>query len=161
MRSLLFACVLVLAGCAAFGASSTAKAQEAMRECNAHARFGRMVVAAEAVRPTERDAFLQRRLGWGSVVQIADSELLGMKMTDKSEAVCWVRVSWYRVQDGELRQTTIRQTWREKATSEDWELVAENREAGDIGLLGEHVEVLAPSEPRHAQFPTVRIGGTD
>jgi hypothetical protein len=152
---------VVVSGCAAIGATSTAKATEAMRDCNAHARFGRMVVAAEAVRPTERDAFLDRRKGWGANVQIADSEMLGMKLVEK-EATCWVRISWYRLEDGELRQTTIRQTWHEKKASEDWELTAENREAGDIGLLGEAVQVLTPSEPRaHAQFPTVRIGGTD
>jgi len=153
---------LFFAGCNAFGTGGAAKAQTAMRECNAHARFGRMIVAAEAVKPNEREAFLKRRQGWGEIVQIADSELLGMKLVSSDEAVCWVRVAWYRASDGELRTTTIRQTWREKKMSEDWELTAENREGGDIGLLGENVEVLRPTEPRaHAQFPTVRIGASD
>src|SRR5262245_58368333 len=150
--------LLGLVGCNAFGAGQSAKAQEAMRECNAHARFGRMIVAAAAVKNGERDSFLQRRQGWGSTVQIADSELLGMKLDGNDEATCWVRVSWYLVQDGELRQTTIRQTWHEKKMSQDWELTAERREAGEIGLLGERVDV-APSQQRpHAQFPTIRIG---
>ena len=150
--------LLFLVGCNAFGAGQSSKAQEAMRECNAHARFGRMIVAAAAVKSGERESFLERRQGWGSTVQIADSELLGMKLDGNDEATCWVRVSWYRVQDGELRQTTLRQTWHEKKTSQDWELIAERREAGEMGLLGEHVDIATPQPRPHAQFPAIRIG---
>jgi hypothetical protein len=140
--------------------SGVAKATVAMRDCNAHARFGRMVVAAEMVKPTEREKFMERRAQWGSGVQIADSEVLGMNMPSKEEAVSFVRVSWYRLSDGELRQTTIKQRWRE--VKDDWLLVSEERAGGEIGLLGEHVEVLAPHEARvNAQFPSVRIGGTE
>jgi hypothetical protein len=149
----LWICLLAL-GC---NTSGVAKATSAIRDSNAHARFGRMIVAAEMVKPEERDKFLERRLLWGSNVQIADSEVLGMTMPTKEEAVAFVRVSWYRLEDGELRQTTIKQRWRE--VKEDWLLVAEERAGGDIGLLGEHVEVLAPREPRaNVQFPSVRIG---
>ena len=144
----------LLIGC---NTSNVAKATSSIRDANAHARFGRMIVAAEMVKADQRDKFLERRQLWGSNVQIADSEVLGMNMPTKEEAVAFVRVSWYRLEDGELRQTTIKQRWRE--VKDDWMLVAEERAGGDIGLLGEHVEVLAPKEPRaNAQFPSIRIG---
>ena len=146
--------VFFLVGC---NTSSVAKATNAIRDNNAHARFGRMVVAAETVKPEIRDDYMQKRAQWGASVQIADSEVLGMNMPSKEEAVAFIRVSWYRLEDGELRLTTIKQRWRE--VKDDWMLVAEERAGGDIGLLGERVEVLAPKEPRvNAQFPSVRIG---
>jgi len=144
----------LLLGC---NTSNVAKATVAIRDSNAHARFGRMIVAAEMVKADQRDKFLERRQLWGSNVQIADSEILGMTMPKKDEAIAFVRVSWYRLEDGELRQTTIKQRWVE--VKDDFLLASEERAGGDIGLLGEHVEVLAPKEPRpNAQFPSIRIG---
>lgn len=157
MRRLSLVFALLLAAC---NTSNVAKATAAMRDCNAHARFGRMVVAAEMVEPKGRDKFLERRSQWGAGVQIADSEILGMTMPSKEEAVAFVRVSWYRLEDGELRLTTIKQRWKE--VKDDWLLASEERAGGDIGLLGERVEVLAPREPRaNVQFPSVRIGAAD
>ena len=160
-------CALAVSFAVACGGTSgqqIAKAQEAMVDMNAHARFGRMEVAAEHVKPAEREGFLKRRTGWGSAVQIADSEIVGMQVGQgaKDEAVSYVRVSWYRVADGELRSTTVRQKWKVEGARGDWYLTAEERIGGDAGLLGERVEVLAPETPRaHAQFPTVRIGAQD
>lgn len=147
--------ILVL--CVGCNTSGVAKATVAIRDNNAHARFGRMVVAAETVKADAREKYMERRAQWGASVQIADSEVLGMNMPAKDEAVAFVRVSWYRLEDGELRLTTIKQRWRE--VKDDWLLVSEERAGGDIGLLGERVEVLTPREPRvNAQFPSVRIG---
>lgn len=167
MRNLLLSCALCVAGAVACGGGSgqqIAKAQEAMVDLNAHARFGRMEVAAERVTPPEREAFLRRRAGWGSAVQIADSELVGMQVgrEAKDEAVAYVRVSWYRLTDGELRATTVRQKWKVTGLRGDWFLASEDRIGGDAGLLGERVEVLTPDAPHvHAQFPTVRIGAQE
>lgn len=166
-NSVMISCALLVAGALACGGTSgqqIAKAQEAMVDLNAHSRFGRMEVAAEHVKPAEREAFLERRAGWGSAVQIADSEIVGMQVGQgaKDEAIAYVRVSWYRVADGELRATTVRQKWKVEGMRGDWFLTKEDRIGGDAGLLGEKVEVLTPDAPRvHAQFPTVRIGARE
>jgi hypothetical protein len=167
MRTPVVFCALVVAGALACGGTSgqqIAKAQEAMVDLNAHSRFGRMEVAAEHVKPSEREGFLKRRTGWGSTVQIADSEIVGLQVGQgaKDEAVAYVRLSWYRVADGELRSTTVMQKWKVEGVRGDWYLIGEERIGGDAGLLGERVDVLTPDTPRvHAQFPTVRIGAQD
>jgi hypothetical protein len=70
-----------------------------------------------------------------------------------------VRVAWYRPDQQELRMTTLTQSWRDK---DGWQLVAERRLEGDVGLLGEPVVYEAPRDPPSAsQFPTVRLQGLD
>jgi hypothetical protein len=64
-------------------------------------------------------------------------------------------VAWYRIDQGDLRQTTLRQSWHDEKG--EWRLVDEASADGDLGLLGEPVQD-APSRPKNAQFPTVRLG---
>jgi hypothetical protein len=69
-----------------------------------------------------------------------------------------VHVSWYTPEQQELRSTLLQQTWHNKTDS--WQLMAETRMDGDIGLLGESVVVEAPTERKvPSQFPTIRLGG--
>src|SRR5260221_8038152 len=89
--------------CIGCNVSSVAKATVAIRDNNAHARFGRMIVAAETVKADQREKYMERRAQWGASIQIADSEVLGMTMPTKDEAVAFIRVSWYRLETGELR----------------------------------------------------------
>jgi hypothetical protein len=68
-----------------------------------------------------------------------------------------VRVGWYRVAEGDLRTTIVRQHWHRFRSG--WLLDGEERADGDIGALGEAVEVLQPEAPsKAAQFATVRLG---
>lgn len=134
--------------------------QEAASELNVNARFGRMEMAAEHVAPTAKEQFFERRKAWGNRVRVADYEMAGMRMAKGgSDAEMIVRIAWYRVDEGDLRQTTVRQKWHDFKGS--WKLTEETRIDGDIGLLGEHVQQVAPAHtgPRHAQFPTIRLGG--
>jgi hypothetical protein len=147
----------LLAGC--LGHNSRNQAQEAVLDLNEHARFGRMTVAMSRVDDAARETFAKQHAGWGSQVQIADYEVVGLDVGDKDTAASYVRISWYRA-DGELHGTTLRQDW--KKGKGDWKLVKEERADGDIGLLGERVEVLAPDAPRStAQFPSLRIGASE
>src|SRR5262249_35310 len=70
-----------------------------------------------------------------------------------------VKIAWYRADEGDLRQTTLRQKWHDFKGS--WKLTEETRIDGDIGLLGERVQHVAPAPAstgaRHAQFPTIRL----
>lgn len=158
----LFALTLPLLslGCPLGHQSPGARAQEAASELNLNARFGRMSLAAEHVSPKAREAFFRRRKGWGGRIRVADYELSGMKMAkSESEADVFVHVAWYRVDEGDLRSTTLKQKWKDMKGA--WQLVDEERLDGDLGLLGEPiVRVENPDAgPRNAHFPTIRLGG--
>lgn len=134
--------------------------QEAAQELNVNARFGRMEMAAEHVAPTAKEQFFERRKAWGNRVRVADYEVAGMRLAKGDEdAEMIVKIAWYRVDEGDLRQTTVRQKWHDFKGA--WKLTEETRIDGDVGLLGERIQQVAPSQngPRHAQFPTIRLGG--
>lgn len=149
----------LLCGCPVAHQSSAARAQEAASELNVNARFGRMEMAAERVAPKAKEQFFERRKAWGGRIRVADYEMAGMRfMKNEEDAEMLVKVAWYRVDEGDLHTTTLRQKWHD--FKGDWKLVEETRVDGDVGLLGEHVVPVAPpSGPRHAQFPTIRLGG--
>jgi hypothetical protein len=137
--------------------SGPARAQEAARELNVNARFGRMELASEHVAPKAREAFFQRRRTWGGAIRVADYEMAGMRMQGEEDAEMFVRIAWYRIDEGDLHVTTLRQKWHD--FKGDWRLVEETRSDGDIGLLGEPIVTVAPPEGRkNAHFPTVRLG---
>lgn len=125
-------------------------------ELNLNTRFGRMEIAAEQVSPPARDQFFQTRRAWGGPIRIADYELAGLKMQGDEKAEVYVKIAWYRVAEGDLRTSTLKQKWQ--AFKGDWKLVEEARLDGDVGLLGEAVPDPMPSFPRRQQFPTIRLG---
>lgn len=148
----------LLAGCPA-PPNALARARQTAQEFNLDARFGRGELVLEKVAPAERDEFALHHRAWGTDVRLADVQLEGMKAEDEHVVDVFVRVAWYRPTEQELKQTTIKQRWHDKA--DDWQLVGEQRMDGDVGLLGEKVVYEAPSAPKPpAQFPTVRLSGT-
>jgi hypothetical protein len=150
-----FAAAAVLSGCPA-PPTAIARGQQVASEFNQDARFGHTELSMEHVAPSAREAFAAGRRAWGTGLHVADLELQGMKPEGEHELDVFVRVSWYRPEEQELRSTTVKQVWRDEG---GWQLTAENRLDGDVGLLGETVvyQVPNPSRPR-AQFPTVRLG---
>lgn len=158
MRKALVASLpLLFTACAAMQQSPAARAQEAAQEMNLNTKFGRMELAAERVSPKAKDTFFERHRGWGGKVRVADYELQGLRMKAEDEAEVMVRVAWFRIDEGDLRTTTLKQKWHD--FKGDWKLVEESRVDGDVGLLGEPVEPPPPrTGPRNAQFPTIRIG---
>lgn len=156
--SLVSASSLALLGCPAMQQTPGVKAQEAANELNVNTRFGRMELAAEKVAPKARDAFFQARKGWGGRLRVADVELAGLKLKNESDAEVFVKVAWYVVDEGDLHVTTVRQSWHD--FKGDWKLVEEVRTDGEVGLLGETIERVAPKGPRNVQFPTVRLGAS-
>ncbi|MEB2310337.1 MAG: hypothetical protein OZ921_09335 [Sorangiineae bacterium] len=127
---------------------------DAARELNMAARFGRMDVAMGRASKTSRDVFLQRRASWGRDLRVLEIELAGLSMRDSHHAVVSVDVQWMRVNESSLRVTRLAQVWSDEDGS--WQLQRERRMAGDLGLFGEQVEVLAP-ERRDAHFETITI----
>lgn len=150
---------LVLTGCPFGQQSPAARAQEAANELNVHMRFGRMELAAEHVVPAARQAFLERRKTWGGHIRVADYEFAGFHMKGDNDAEMLVKIAWYRIDEGDLRVTTLKQKWH--AFKGDWKLVDELRSDGDIGLLGEaRSPSTATTAGRNVHFPTIRLGST-
>lgn len=150
---------LLALSCALGGQSKPARAQEAALELNLNARFGRMELAAERVAPKARDAFFDKRKGWGTTIRVADYDMTGLRML-KGEEDCEtvVRVAWYRASENDLHTTTLKQKWHD--FKGDWKLTDETRVDGDIGLIGEPATPAAtgPATARRAQFPTITLG---
>jgi hypothetical protein len=134
-----------------------ARAQEAANEMNTQTRFGRIEIAVDSVLPDKREAFVKRRRAWGNRVRIADIELAGVRLQGDKDADVMVRVAWYRVDEQELRTTTLEQRW--KTSRGEWKLSDERRADGDIGLIGEQVYIERPADTGPVQFKTVHIGG--
>jgi len=129
---------------------------DAARELNLAARFGRLDVASERASNAARKSFLERRRHWGNELRVVDIDLSGLSLPDPEHAEVMVNVSWMRMSEGMLRNTVVVQHW----SNEDygWQLTREKRVAGDLGLFGETVVVLAP-EPQpdvHYQTHTIR-----
>lgn len=155
-----------LSGCAVVAPmSASARAQETASELNTNSRFGRLELATEHVDPAQREAFLGRHKSWGNAIRVADYEMAGFKMKGDNDAETLVRVSWYRIENGDLHNTLIKQSW--KQVKGDWRLVEEVRADGDAGLIGDPapppvVDPNAPPPPKKpTQFPTIRLGSTE
>jgi hypothetical protein len=136
--------------------SAPARAQEAATELNVNTRFGRMELAAEHVAPEHREAFFTRRKSWGGNIRVADYEMAGFKMKGESDAEMVVKVAWYRVDQGDLRITFLKQKWHDFKGA--WRLVDEARAEGDVGLIGEPTPAPAAPPGPPARFPTIRLG---
>ncbi len=70
-----------------------------------------------------------------------------------------------RVENGDLRNTLIKQSWKQVKGA--WRLTEEVRAEGDAGLIGDPVPA-GPTEgdgaslpKKPAQFPTIRLGSTE
>ncbi len=138
--------------------SPPARAQEAATELNINTRFGRMELAAERVAPAAREAFLARRRAWGGNVRVADYEMASFRMKGEADAEMVVKVAWYRIDEGDLRVTMLKQKWHDFRG--DWRLVDEHRAEGDVGLIGEPApaDTARTTSKKGGQFPTIRLG---
>ena len=143
-------CALSLGACV-MPPSASEKASDAARELNLSARFGNMDVAAKKASNAARADFIQRHAQWGGEIRIVDVELAGMNMPDSDHAVFEITYSWMRNSESSMRSTRVIQHW--SSLNGAWALESEKRGAGDVGLFGEHVEVLRPTQ-RNAQFAT-------
>ena len=136
--------------------SGPALMQQTAQQFNFDMRFGRTEAAMEQIAPKYADEFVKRHRGWGSAVHVTDAETVSMRPKGPENYDVSVRVGWYRAEEGDLHTTMLKQKWH--LYPRGWLLDAEERVEGDIGALGENVEVVAPDLPsRNVQFPTVRL----
>ena len=145
---------LVLFGCG--GSFSPAqRVQDAVHDLSNAVRFGNMGMAIERVSPSERQPFIKRHARWGTAIRIVDCEVLGIALRDRDRADVTLSVGWQRVEESEMRSTQIAQKW--KSEKGNWLLSGEERMGGDVGLLGEQVDVIRPPSGQDAQFRTITI----
>jgi hypothetical protein len=128
---------------------------EVARDFNVATRFGRMDVAMEHTSEALQREFTEHHADWGGEIRVLDVELSRLKLEDTSSAEVFVDVSWVRMNEGMLRATRLKQRWENPGGG--WKLSAEERQSGDIGLLGESVVVLRPEGPRDVHFPVKTI----
>lgn len=134
------------------------KAREAAQEYAVQIRFGRMDMAAERVGQSYRERFTQQHGTWGSGVRILDCELAGLSLRNRDHADTLLNIGWQRIDDTDVRSTQIIQHWQDEKGN--WTLVGEDRNAGDVGLLGEsNVVVERADRSGRTQFPSITIGG--
>jgi hypothetical protein len=139
-----------LAGCFPLGAPSQ-QISDIARDVNVATRFGRMDVAMEHTAESHRVEFMRTRADWGTELRVLDVELSKMELKTPESAEVFVDVNWVRMDEGLLRSTRLKQHWQNSGN--DWQLDAEERLSGDVGLLGEQVVVLRPETPRDVHFP--------
>ena len=148
-------CVLVSA--CAMPPTGAQRAQQTAQDFNLDSRFGRNELVLPRVDPAARDEYTLHHRAWGTGVRVADIEMMGMKPHGDADVDVFIHVSWYRMEEQDLRSTTLKQSWHSK--SDAWMLVSEKRMDGDLGLLGEAIVVQSPDTPRSSpQFPTIRLG---
>lgn len=126
------------------------KANEAAREMNMAARWGRMDIALERADPENIDDFMKRHAKWHGEIRIIDTELAGLVLVEPTKAEAEVDVSWTLDDDTNLRVTRIHQHWRSKEGK--WYVYKEKRQSGAEGLFGEPVE--RKEKPKDTHFPT-------
>ncbi|MFO0679074.1 MAG: hypothetical protein U0169_21275 [Polyangiaceae bacterium] len=136
--------------------SRQARAQEAARELNLNARFGRTELVMERVAPASRIQYAMKHRLWGNGIRVADLEMTSLALQKEDEVVVTILVSWFRPDEDVLHGTTLKQKWKDFRG--DWMLVDEETMDGELGLLGEQVVREKAPPRRQAQFPTIRLG---
>jgi hypothetical protein len=148
---------LVLLTACALPPTGVQLGQQTAQDFNLDSRFGRNEIVMARVAPAERDEYALHHKLWGGTIRVADIELAGAKPNGDADIDVLVRVAWYRMEEQELRTSTLKQAWHSK--SDSWQLMSEKRVEGDLGLLGEPVVLEAPAPRRTPQqFPTIRLG---
>jgi hypothetical protein len=149
---------LALVSACAMPPTGVQRAQQTAQEFNLDSRFGRSELVLTRVEEGSRDEYAAHHKAWGTAIRVADIEMAGMKPHGDADVDVFVHVAWFRMNEQDLKQTTIKQHWHSKTDA--WLLTTEERADGDPGLLGEPVVQQGPPEP-HAppQFPTIRLSG--
>ncbi|MDH5491207.1 MAG: hypothetical protein OEY14_04585 [Myxococcales bacterium] len=134
MRTLLALALLVLSGCIFSNASAETRLRDSIYGFNDAARWGRLDIAEQTVSPAARGRIRHSRLAWGRGLQIADSEILEVRVDeDRQGATSIVAVRWYARASMLLQETRIVQRWQREGGV--FVLIEESVGEGNEGLL--------------------------
>lgn len=114
-----------------------------------------MDIAAELLSEKKRSTLSENRVEWGGSLRVVDIEVARLTMQSDEEAQVLVDVTWVRTDESVMRQTRLRQVW--KNLDGDWKLEEESRLGGAGGLLGPDVVVLRPPRRRDVHLPSKTI----
>ncbi len=132
-RAPLCLALLGLTGCFSPG-NPVQRLTESAYDMNTATRFGRMDVALEHVGANAREAWTKRHAAWGKSLRVVDLEFGGLNLKNKgTEAEVVVTVVWHKVDESDVRVTSVAQRWEDVRGT--WSLVAEEEKDGDGGLL--------------------------
>jgi hypothetical protein len=121
-------------GCVFQNISSGELLRDSVVGLNDAARWARLDLAAERVSPEFRARFVGSRRGWGRRLQIADVEMLDLRLHDDGDhATSEVEVSWYALTTMTLHSTVLRQQWEKEGMG--FVLTGEEILGGDRALL--------------------------
>jgi hypothetical protein len=139
--TLVFGSMFALSACFLAGAGADKKLSEAVYNLNDQARWGRIDDAVPFVDVPFRERFADQHRRWGNEIQLADSEVLNIRLSgDSANASAFVSYSWYEMNDMTLHETTLLQQW--KARGRSFALAGETVVRGDPAILS------PPSKPQ-------------
>jgi hypothetical protein len=137
-------------GCiAGMGYSTQDRVTEAAREYNDGVRWGRLEQAADHLQKDARDRFYERHKNVEDELEIADMEIVSLKV-DKSDkkvtrATASVEYTWSLKRVGLVEKTITEQKWEEH--NRDWVMVAETRKRGSPLTIFDEPAKSAKDEP--------------
>lgn len=99
------------------------------------ARFGRMDIVVDTVKPDQREAYIEAHAEWGGPIRIVDLDYGGARIVGPDKAIVLMTVSWQRLDESTLRSTALKQTWMHD--DRRWMIAKEERVGGDKGLIRE------------------------
>ncbi len=135
MRTVCLVLALSFAGCVFNNVSAEEKLRDSVVGLNDEVRWNRLDLATMRVAAPFRLQFRATHHAWHRDFQIADSEIVQVRVADedRDEATSFVTVSWYDMRSMILRNTTLKQEWRR--TVNGYVLVSEEVTDGDERLL--------------------------
>ena len=105
--------------------------------------------------------FLASHRGWHKTLHIVDLELTGVRLRDDKDqkgADVMIAVGWNRVDDTNLRQTSLLQRWHDERGR--WLLDDEHEVDGDTGLLQPISRAKTDNHPEEKSIEPAAGGGT-
>jgi hypothetical protein len=127
VRSALLLSILGAAACGAGRQHETLS--DSIRTYNEGIRWERFEVAANAVPPTERTAWVQDMDERAEDVKVTDYDVVSVQRKAPREAHVQVKWSWYRNSEGTLHQTHADETW--ELHGKEWWMVDTKHVRGD------------------------------
>ena len=91
----------------------------------------------------------------------SDAKAMRTSFREDGDANLFLHIAWQRANESEIHESTVLQRWHDDRGT--WQLAAEDRVGGDVGLFGEPMTQQAGADPvpagRDVQFRTTVIRG--
>lgn len=114
MRVAIFLMCVLGSGCFMQNRATIERVGDQVQGLNDETRWGKTSLAADRVMPAFRAQFLVNHENWGTRIQIAECDLVSLRVAeDEASATSVLNVSWYRLDTMEVSQSTLRQTWHQ------------------------------------------------